>query len=99
MNPPRALWVPFDLGRPLGAPGNAEFQKRVIRAVLTLFEVETGPVLGDFPEDAPGTPEESPTLMCPVSFPKPIVQLNDNELLFATLQQEVAELRTWYETG
>jgi hypothetical protein len=100
MNPPRALWVPFELGRPLGAPGNPQFQKRVIRAVLALFEAESGPVLGDFPEDAPGTAEQSPTtLVCPVSFPKAIVQLNDNELLFATFQQEVSELRTWYETG
>jgi hypothetical protein len=99
MSPPRALWVPFELGRPLGVPGNPEFQKRVLFAVLKLFEIETGPVLADFPEDAPRAPEESSHLVCPVSFPKPIVQLNDNELLYETLQQEVAELRTWYDAG
>lgn len=32
--PPRALWVPFELGRPIGPPGDAAFQKRVILAAL-----------------------------------------------------------------
>ncbi|HVH82241.1 MAG TPA: selenoprotein B, partial [Stellaceae bacterium] len=28
--PPRALWVPFELGRPIGPPSDPAFQKRVI---------------------------------------------------------------------
>ena len=28
--PPRALWVPFELGRPLGAPSDPAFQRRVL---------------------------------------------------------------------
>jgi hypothetical protein len=99
INPPRALWVPFELGRPLGAPDNPEFQRSVLLTLLKLFEVEMGPVLRDFPEDAPGTGQTSSTLVCPVSFPKPIVELNDNERLYETLQEEVAELRTWYDAG
>ena len=31
IQPPRALWVPFELGRPFGTPGEAAFQRRVIR--------------------------------------------------------------------
>ena len=54
IQPPRALWVPFELGRPFGTPGEAAFQRRVISAALALFERESGPVLEDFPEDAPG---------------------------------------------
>ncbi|MEX1302883.1 MAG: hypothetical protein AB1Z16_12040 [Desulfotignum sp.] len=51
--PPRALWVPFVLGRPLGRPGDPAFQMRVTLAALALLESETGPVLIDFPDNAP----------------------------------------------
>ncbi len=52
--PPRALWVPFELGRPFGPPGEPAFQKRVILAALRLLERESGPVvIEDFPEDDP----------------------------------------------
>jgi hypothetical protein len=29
INPPRALWVPFELGRPVGPPDEPAFQRRV----------------------------------------------------------------------
>jgi hypothetical protein len=52
--PPRALWVPFELGRPFGPPSDAAFQKRVILAALRLLERERGPVIiEDFPDDDP----------------------------------------------
>ena len=50
IQPPRALWVPFELGQPLGAPDEPELQLRVLRAVLGLLERETGPVLEDWQE-------------------------------------------------
>ncbi len=54
MQPPRALWVPFELGRPLGTPNDATLQTRVLHAVLGLLERNDGPVLlEDFPDDAP----------------------------------------------
>jgi hypothetical protein len=70
--PPRALWVPFMLGRPFGVPGNAAFQERVLRAALELLEQPgPGPLLKDFPDEAPyddlGTAPQG--LVCPVSFP------------------------------
>jgi hypothetical protein len=97
IQPPRALWVPFELGRPLGVPDNPPFQKKVLRALLNLFEEGTGPILADFPEDAPQAGEGPAYLVCPVTFPKPANILNDEELLYETLQQEVAELRMWYD--
>ena len=51
--PPRALWVSFPLGRPFGTPGQGAFQRRVLRAALALLERPHGPVLEDFPDDAP----------------------------------------------
>lgn len=47
--PPRALHCEFPLGRPLGHPGDAEFQHDVIARAFALFEAESGPVLVDHP--------------------------------------------------
>jgi hypothetical protein len=52
--PPRALWVPFELGRPFGPPNDPAFQKRVILSALRLLELENGPVIiEDFADDDP----------------------------------------------
>jgi hypothetical protein len=52
--PPRALWVPFELGRPFGPPRDPAFQKRVILAALRLLERKNGPVvIEDFLDDDP----------------------------------------------
>ncbi|MFI4949299.1 MAG: hypothetical protein ACHQC9_10930 [Alphaproteobacteria bacterium] len=52
--PPRALWVPFELGRPIGPPNDAAFQKRVILAALGLLEAKKVPsLIVDFPDDDP----------------------------------------------
>jgi len=52
--PPRALWVPFELGRPFGPPNDPTFQRRVILTALHLLERESGPVIiEDFPDDDP----------------------------------------------
>ena len=45
MKSPRALWVPYELGRPLGVPGDAAFQKRVLRAALSLLDRTDGPLI------------------------------------------------------
>ena len=42
--PPRALWVPFELGRPFGPPSAAAFQKRVVLAALRMLEGAEGPI-------------------------------------------------------
>jgi hypothetical protein len=53
--PPRALWTTSQLGRPLGEPDDASFQRRVLVAALGLLERTDGPViLDDFAEDPPG---------------------------------------------
>ena len=50
IRPPRALAVEFPLGLPLGKPGDADFQHRVLDAAFALLERPAGPVLVDFPE-------------------------------------------------
>ena len=48
--PPRALYVEFPLGRPLGRPADPAFQHWVLASALSLLDAETGPVLETFPE-------------------------------------------------
>lgn len=97
ITPPRALWVPFELGRPLGVPGDTAFQTRVLRAALQLLEAASGPVLVDFPDDAPAVVDAPTPLVCPVSFASPPEDLSDTDFLRSALQREIAQLRTWYD--
>lgn len=97
IKPPRALWVPFELGRPLGAPNHPPFQTLVLRHALQLLEAPGGPVLADFPHDAPTLPDAPDTLVCPVNFAPPVRDLSQTEALCVALQQEIAQLRTWYD--
>ena len=94
MQPPRSLWVSFPLGRPLGKPNDAAFQHRVITASLALLKQESGPILEDFPEDAPEVSIES-TPACPVSFAKP----KDADTWRGRLMSELASLQPWYAMG
>ncbi|MCA1784457.1 MAG: hypothetical protein LC657_00580 [Desulfobacteraceae bacterium] len=103
IQPPRALWVPFALGRPLGVPGDRGFQLQVIQAALALLEAPKGPVLADFPHDVPektDPSEDSPDLpACPVSFAGPVTHETETEKLLAAFEQELSEFRSWYDIG
>ena len=95
VRPPRALWVPFPLGRPFGAPDNAEQQRRVLRRALALLEAPSGPVLVDF-DEADAVEEEDAAWICPVSFAPPSVEGDD---IGRRVAGEVTMLRPWYELG
>ena len=64
IRPPRALYVEFPLGLPLGKPGDADFQHRVLDAAFALLEEPAGPVLADFPEAIRS--EDTQPLQCSV---------------------------------
>ena len=53
---PRTLGVEFPFGHPMGMPGDAALQTRVLRAALDLLVTAEppGPVVRDFPEPWPG---------------------------------------------
>jgi hypothetical protein len=69
--PPRGLWTPFQLGRPLGEPGDKAFQRRVLMQALSLLERKDGfPILEDFPEDPPGW-SDLPGWRPPFELPAP----------------------------
>jgi len=90
--PPRALWVPFELGRPFGPPSDAAFQKRVILAALRLLERERGPVIiEDFPED---DPRERPDPGWRAPFANPDLDDGTPARLAVALEDESARAET-----
>lgn len=92
LEPPRTLWVSFPLGRPLGVPNDASFQHRVISAALDLLDHAEGPVLADYPEDAPRVDTDA-SPACPVSFG------TDATTWQVRLSAELANLSPWYQIG
>ena len=61
--PPRGLWCDFPLGRPLGKPGDPEFQHRVLAAAFALLD-SPGPVVTEFGESISDDGDE--VLACPL---------------------------------
>ncbi|PPR60892.1 MAG: hypothetical protein CFH10_01345 [Alphaproteobacteria bacterium MarineAlpha4_Bin2] len=95
IRPPRALWVPFELGRPLGVPHDAAFQSRVLEKLIDLFDISEGPVLVDYTEDVPGTGSGGMEgLVCPVQFD---ASNTEDETLEMAVIREVGELLPWYD--
>jgi len=102
VKPPRALWVPFELGRPLGVPNDAAFQKRVLMAAFELFEATEGPVLVDYPEDVPESglelDEDAMTgMVCPIDLPKLPDATAPTSAMGQTLMKEIKSLAPWYD--
>ena len=89
--PPRALWVPFELGRPIGPPSDMTFQKRVIRGALDMLVEGGGPVrIVDFPDDDPRA-RPDPAWQPPLP---PAEFANDRpQLLASQLEAEIVRLR------
>lgn len=96
MKPPRALWVPFILGRPLGQPNDPAFQRRVLRGALDLLERPVGdvPILVDHPEEADGGVELD-GLACPVNY----APVEHDGSLANRLADELTALTIWYDLG
>jgi len=100
IKPPRALWVPFPLGRPFGAPHDRDFQIDVLRSVLRLLERPSGPVLEDYAHDAPGQARgEGEAWSCLLPLP-PIPEGGTKaDQLREALLLEISLLRPWFEEG
>ena len=87
MRPPRALWVTFELGRPLGIPDDAPFQRRVVKAALDLLARTDGPLIADYPEHAPAI-EDFSGWACPINLAPSQTD---------SLAAEIDRLATWYD--
>ncbi len=87
VRPPRALWVTFELGRPLGKPDDPAFQSRVVRAALGLLERTDGPLIEDYPEEVE-EPADFSGWACPISLAQTATD---------SLAAEIDRLSTWYD--
>jgi hypothetical protein len=101
IRPPRALWVPFELGRPLGRPDDPDLQNKVLMSALMLLEAAEGPLLANFP-DGDETPSsvvapESAVWACPINLKSASVPETDSEKLLSAFKREIASLRPWYD--
>lgn len=95
MRPPRAVWVPFELGRPLGKPDDRDFQRRVLDAALDLLDRDCGPVITDYAEEVEGaSSDDMEGWVCPMPV-RAGLEADDDPA--ATLLAEVSSLRQWHD--
>lgn len=103
IRPPRALWVPFELGRPLGVPNDPAFQREVLVETLKLLEGQTVPMLESFSKQAPAGHDETAktddTWACPVNFSPGPADETDLEKQIKAFLTEVAGFQNWYDIG
>jgi hypothetical protein len=97
---PRSLFVPFQLGRPLGEPGDAGFQRRVLTQALALLERRDGPVIiEDFADDPPGW-ADTPGWRSRMDIERPALPPSrDVAAWSAALTAEIARVRPHYEAA
>lgn len=94
----RSLWVPFELGRPLGVPNDPAFQRRVLLALLRLFERSEGPILEDYPEEAPEVESDMTVLACPVYYgDQDETETEETDQLQTAFLREIKAMRPWYD--
>jgi hypothetical protein len=79
--------VTFELGRPLGIPDDAGFQRRVTKAALDLLARTDGPLIADYPEHI-DEPADFTGWACPVSLAPASIE---------TLAAEIDRLAAWYD--
>lgn len=87
VRPPRALWVTFELGRPMGIPDDAPFQRRVVKAALDLLARTDGPLIADHPEHVDEAVDFT-GWACPINLAPTQID---------SLQSEIDRLATWYD--
>jgi hypothetical protein len=87
VRPPRALWVTFELGRPLGIPDDASFQRRVVKAALDLLARTDGPIIADYPDHVPEVTDFS-GWACPINLAPSTID---------SLAAEIDRLATWHD--
>lgn len=87
VRPPRALWVTFELGRPMGIPDDPPFQRRVVKAALDLLGRIDSPLIADYPEHI-DEPADFSGWACPINLAPASVE---------SLEAEIDRLATWYD--
>ena len=98
IKPPRAVWLDFPMGRPLGKPNDPEFQLKIIRTAFKLFDADSGPVLEDFPDVIP-VKDGRMGYALPPELVLTTDDIGDVDELLAEVQAEIETLRPAYEAA
>ncbi len=98
IRPPRALWLDFPMGRPMGMPNDPAGQMKVIRAAFGLLDADAGPVLEDFPEVIP-VKDGRMGYALPPDLVLTTDEIGDLEALTDSVQREIEALRPAYEAA
>ncbi|MBT3701183.1 MAG: hypothetical protein HOG12_06670 [Alphaproteobacteria bacterium] len=97
VRPPRSLFVPFELGRPLGAPNDPAMQKQVLKAALDLLDRDDGPsFIEDFDYDG-AYQEPTEDWQNPAADMAVDTDVSDMAAARAAVRTEVAALRPLYD--
>ena len=98
IRPPRALWLDFPMGRPLGKPNDPDFQRWVIRCAFDLFDAASGPVIQDFPEII-AVKDGRMGYALPPERAYAAADIGDADVLVAEVQAEIDALRPDYDAA
>ncbi len=96
--PPRALWLDFPMGRPLGKPNDPSYQLKVIRAAFALFDAPAGPVIEDFPEVIP-VRDGRMGYALPPELVLAVDDIGDVDARLAEVEAEMDALRAAYDAA
>ena len=88
VNPPRAVFVPFPLGLPLGHPGNAAEQLAVLQLAFSTLDAPSGPVLVEYTQSG-GDEGGSPVQASEIALRDGVAELD--------LANEVTLMRRYWE--
>jgi hypothetical protein len=75
------------------------FPSSVLKHVLRLLEAPNGPVLEDFPVDAPDIKDQPEQVACPVNFNIKKENLSSTEILLDSFAAEFSQIKTWYDVA
>jgi hypothetical protein len=89
VNPPRAVYVPFPLGLPLGHPGNSAEQQAVLDLAFSTLDAPSGPVLLEYHDEAAANEDGSPIQASEVDL--------DEQARSADLANEATLMRRYWE--
>jgi hypothetical protein len=95
IGPPRGLWTPFQLGRPIGEPNDPVFQRRVLLQALSLLERKDGyRILEEFPDDPPNW-SDLPGWRPPVALPA-VRPIDAPDAFRIAIEKEIAILAPYW---
>ena len=98
VKPPRALWLNFPMGRPMGKPNDPDYQLQVIRAAFSLLDKSSGPVLEDFSDVIPVVDGRMGYAL-PVELVIAKDDIGNVDQLVAEIETEMEVLRVPYEAA